>query len=742
MSLTSIRLIWFRELRDQLRDRRTIFSIAILPLVLYPLMGMVFLQVAQFLQEHPTTVCLIGARELSTEPALLEGGSFAAEFCPPEESVLLDVTLCSVRLEEGETYAERASAAIRGGPYDAVVVFPPGFSERLSAFRDHVRSHADGGGVAAADLAARIPSPEIFVNLADDKSRMARDRLERVVQRWREGIVRETLRDRQFPIEALEPFRVGATDVSEESLRRAAVWSKLLPFVVLIWALTGAFYPAIDLCAGEKERGTLETLLCSPALRSEIVWGKLLTVTTFSTVTALLNLFSLALTGILLFGRLSGMGQMGARVELGPPPLWAFFWLLLTIVPIAALFSGLALAVASFARSSKEGQYYLMPLMLIMLPLMTLPMLPAVELNLGFSVLPVAGVMLWLRALIEGEYLSAARYALPVIGVTAACCWLAIRWAERQFQSEEVLFRESERCGPQLWLRHLMRDRQDTPTAALGFGCGLLILMLTFFASVPAAVPRDWSAMAGRVVFMQIALIAAPAVLSALLLTRRPRRSLLLQTAPRGSGLAAVALALALHPWVLVLGTSIRRIYPLGEETLRALEPLVAALSQAPFWQVLLVVAVVPAVCEELAFRGLILTGLRRLGSNTAAILISSLFFGLTHGMLQQSLAAMLVGMLIGLIAVQTGSLWPCILFHATHNGLALGAARLGEYVRSQGGWQWLTYHTFGPLGDELHYRWPVLLASLMLSLLLIVWFRTMPRLDRGHCETVSGCRG
>ena len=56
------------------------------------------------------------------------------------------------------------------------------------------------------------------------------------------------------------------------------MWSKILPFVVLIWALTGAFYPAIDLCAGEKERGTLETLLSSPAQRSEIVWGKLLSV--------------------------------------------------------------------------------------------------------------------------------------------------------------------------------------------------------------------------------------------------------------------------------------------------------------------------------------------------------------------------------------------------------------------------------------------------------------------------------
>ena len=730
MSLTSIRLIWFRELRDQLRDRRTIFSIAILPLVLYPLMGMVFLQVAQFLREHPTEVKLMGAAELATDPALVAGDRFAAAFCPPEESQLLNLTVSSWVLEEGETYAGRATAAIRGGPYDAVVVFPHSFSARLSAFRKHLCSAADDRDVGASELAAQIPAPEIFVNLANDKSRIARDRLERILQRWREAIVRETLRDSRFPIEATEPFRIQATDVSEESLRRAAVWSKLLPFIVLIWALTGAFYPAIDLCAGEKERGTLETLLCSPALRSEIVWGKLLTVTTFSTVTALLNLFSLALTGILLFGRLSRMGDVATRVELGAPPLGAFFWLLVTIVPIAALFSGLALAVASFARSSKEGQYYLMPLLLIMLPLMTLPMLPAVELNLGFSMLPVAGMMLWLRALIEGEYLLAARHAVPVIGVTMACCWLAIRWAEHQFQSEEVLFRESERFGPRLWLRHLMRDRQDTPTATLAFGCGLLILMITFLASVQATAPADWSALATRVVFTQLGLIAAPAVLSAWLLTRRPGRSLLWHAAPRGSGLAAVALAVALHPWVLVLGTGIRRVYPLGEETLRALEPLVAAISQAPLWQVLLVVALVPAVCEELAFRGLILTGLRRLGSDTAAILISSLFFGLTHGMLQQSLAATLVGMLIGLIAVQTGSLWPCILFHATHNSLAIGAARLGEYVSTQGGLEWLVHEQVGPLGGELQYRGAVLLVSLMFSTLLLVWFRTLSRSD------------
>ena len=96
-----------------------------------------------------------------------------------------------------------------------------------------------------------------------------------------------------IPIAATQPFTVVNTDVAAEGSRQAAVWSKILPFIVLVWALTGAFYPAIDLCTGEKERGTLETLLCSPALRSEIVCGKLMTVILFSFATALLNLISM-----------------------------------------------------------------------------------------------------------------------------------------------------------------------------------------------------------------------------------------------------------------------------------------------------------------------------------------------------------------------------------------------------------------------------------------------------------------
>ncbi len=248
--------------------------------------------------------------------------------------------------------------------------------------------------------------------------------------------------------------------------RKAAVWSKMLPFVLIIWALTGAFYPAIDLCAGEKERGTLETLLTSPAERSEIVAGKLLTVMLFSMATSALNLVSMGVTGIFMFQQFQSLGE---GFEIGMPPLRAGLWLLLTLIPVSALFSALCIALASFARSNKEGQYYLVPVMLVCLPLLILPMSPGVELSLGYSLIPLTGLVLLLKSLLEGDYLGALPFVPPVLIVTGLCCVLALRWAIDQFNKESVLFRESERLDLKLWLQaprsrppgHAFRDRGD-----------------------------------------------------------------------------------------------------------------------------------------------------------------------------------------------------------------------------------------------------------------------------------------
>ncbi len=299
-----------------------------------------------------------------------------------------------------------------------------------------------------------MPDVAIYPNLSREASRTAYHRVSSVLNAWRERLGQRILAARDLPPTAARPFQIKTLDVAPRSQHTAAAWSKILPFVLLIWALTGAFYPAIDLCAGEKERGTLETLLSSPAERLEIVWGKLLTVMLFSMATAVLNLVSLAITGSLVLSQLP---------NLGPPPPAAFGWLLVALVPVSALFAALCLALAVLARSTKEGQYYLMPLVLVTMPLVILPMAPGVELNLGNSLIPITGVVLLLRALLEGNYWAVLPYVPVVVGVTMFCCLLAIRWATNQFNSESVLFRESERWGVGLWVRHLVRDRAPRP---------------------------------------------------------------------------------------------------------------------------------------------------------------------------------------------------------------------------------------------------------------------------------------
>src|SRR5690606_30187267 len=359
--------------------------------------------ITQFTREHPTRVRLIGVNNLPTTPPLLDGEQFHPELRLRQDEVLLELHLePEAPTDDEQLLRSRVEAEIRAGLYDAAVYFPPGFSSDLNAVRQSIVDR-ETPPEANNTSTPSTPTPSIYFNTASDKSRIAHSRVERILENWRELIVRENLKSSRIPLSATQPFRLQQTDVARENSRRAAMWSKIMPLVVLIWALTGAFYPAIDLCAGEKERGTLETLLSSPAERSEIVWGKLLTVMAFSMATSILNLLSAGLTMSMFLPQLGAMNGSAAPVSLGPPPALGVCWLLLALVPASALFSALALAIAAFARSSKEGQYYLMPMLFITLPLMLLPMLPTAELNLGTALIPITGLMMLLRVAIEGQ---------------------------------------------------------------------------------------------------------------------------------------------------------------------------------------------------------------------------------------------------------------------------------------------------------------------------------------------------
>ena len=161
-----------------------------------------------------------------------------------------------------------------------VLCFPPDFAERLEAFRGRPGSDRGRGNSRPTEPPKTRPDdsssrPEIYLQHGQRKvADGLHPRTEACWPTGREEIGDENLAASGVPVDGRQPFDVvDARRGRRRTSGKAAVWSKILPFVLLLWALTGAFYPAVDLCAGEKERGTLETLLSSPAERSEIVWA-------------------------------------------------------------------------------------------------------------------------------------------------------------------------------------------------------------------------------------------------------------------------------------------------------------------------------------------------------------------------------------------------------------------------------------------------------------------------------------
>ncbi|GAA4439507.1 ABC transporter permease subunit/CPBP intramembrane protease [Bremerella cremea] len=683
MNWDNVKLILKRELRDQARDRRTLFSVIGLPVLLYPLMGLMVLNVMQFRQAHPTRLRVIGLVELPSTPQLFESTvekneddtetttyQFAEELLKSAgvtSRFNIEVSEASV---DATVVEQTARETLEAEKLDAIIYFPPGFRERMESFQNARKNQEEG--------AEGLPAPQLITKSSDERSKLAENRLKQILHSWRENLIQFNLEANDVPSQITDPFSIGTLDLSDKPLDTSSyLWAKIFPFIVVIWALTGAFYPAIDLCAGEKERGTLETLLSSPALRSEIVAGKLLAIMTFSIATSVLNLMSMGFTATFVMGQVGG--EMAGKLNFGPPPIWSLGWLFLALIPMAALFSALALAIATMARSSKEGQYYLLPLLMLNLPLVVLPVLPDTELSFGTSLIPVSGMSFLLKTLMEGDYARAATYFVPVLAVTAFCIWIAIRWAIDQFNNESVLFRESERFNLKAWLRKVWRDRQPTPSPAGAFVMGIVLLALPHALSgyIQPELNGDGQLEAPQLVrYMltnQIGLILLPVVVAALIFTRSVTKTFQLRLADRQALLGiplAIALAICLHPFALYLRMLIQKSIPMSQDLQERLASMLGGTADLPIWAIFAMFAVLPAICEEFACRGFILSGMRHLGHKWAAISISAIFFGMLHGILQQSIPAAIFGLMIGFVAVQCRSLFPAIAFHMVHNSL------------------------------------------------------------------------
>ena len=280
----------------------------------------------------------------------------------------------------------------------------------------------------------------IYNYSGDLKSDIAAGKMDTALKAYRDDVVKKRVVAQKLPVEVLEPFEVTQKNIAPPEKSGAALFfGRFIAYIVVFLCFNGGMHPAIDLTAGEKERGTMETILSSPISRAHLVVGKFLLVLTTALSTAALSVISMAISFALvnvLHGKTIQAGNEGPAMHIGVGAALSVF---IMAVPLAVLFSSILLMIASFAKSYKEAQTYIVPMVFIIIIPAIAAMLPGVDLNAKLALVPILNVSLLCKELVIGTYHW--NYIAIIFTSTCAYAAVALFLAVKMFQRESVLFR-------------------------------------------------------------------------------------------------------------------------------------------------------------------------------------------------------------------------------------------------------------------------------------------------------------
>ncbi len=655
INLRRTKSIYTKELVDLLRDHRTLLAMVVVPIVLYP------------------ALMLGGIQVLSTQTAKLHDAQFTVGFQSKSDwedvvRPMLDQEASVLELEREKARADGASEAELAEFQKPVIeLIDPNVTGQLEVA---VRSRQVHCGVVVASVETHGPNREkqfrirLLYQPEDLRSQLAADRLDRAFERVAEHEVQRRLRARQ-----VDPVVIEPVIVEQKALTSAgSVLGLIVPLILVLMTITGAIYPAIDVTAGERERGTLESLMVCPVPVIDLICGKFLVVSTIAIMGAALNLGSVTVTVFL--GGFEQVLNLNDADGSGGFPFWALPVVLACLVPLAVLMSAVMIAVCSCARTFKEAQNYVLPVILAALFPGGIAALPGTRLEGVNLVMPVGNMVLLTRELLSGAHVPAASYAWVLLS-TCLYAAAAVALAANVFGRESVLFAESVSLRA-IFNRKLFK-RSDRPTLSAAALYAAILFPIWFHVQNLLQLSSDDAvsgALYGTAILLPILFVGAPIL--AMQFWRVDTQNTLRIRFPAFRFVLGGAL-IGLTAWIPASELFVFQDAYLGSPpALDAMNKAMdAGLAKLGFWIALVCLAIVPGICEELFFRGFLLSAALKKMRPWPAILMSAAIFGVFHFFIFRFFVTAGLGVVLGMLCWRSRSIWPGVIAHMLHNGLA-----------------------------------------------------------------------
>jgi len=696
-------LVLTTELRQLIRDRRAVFAAVLLPALLYPLIFFASGKLESIGEKTMAEREVVARVDLSAAPGGVDGdvavrAREALAACAPIRLEHFDGgELLALSAMDADSQPELPARDADGQPESsadsrgAADESEPDLETDRAALRTLALAllGPDAHVLVTARPAPEVPGRtrfEIWYDVQDDVAREGRGRMRTALDSLGDTL-RVEAREQLLGGDPGAGLRPRDVDVASEADRSGAALGRWLPFLALLVLISGGAYAALAVFAGERESGTLETLLVQPARPRAIALGKFGAVLAAGIVTVAVNLTSLIACAVTGLAKMPGFNGGG-----GSLPVERLVSAAVVLLASCALLTALLCLVCGRARTFREGQMLLMPVTFAVILPTAIVLRPEAQLSLATAWIPFVGSGLGLREALEGD-LTLLLGALVLVSHLGWALLLLGRVAG--LLDGERALRDSE-SG--------VAGRLAQKAAHHGQTSAFVVAMALYLVAGTA----QRAHLEGGLVFTFWVLLPLAALCIARLAPRPAGTAWHADLGLRPPTAAHLLGAVLLVPALVALGQwwlGVQlELLPMPQEMLQtsSLDAFFGA--RSTLW-IAFFFALSPGLWEEFVFRGAILSSMRRGMGAVRLVLFQGMWFAFAHSSVYRMVPTFVLGALFAAIALRARSIWPTVAAHAAYNGILV----LGANGRLPSSWD-----AIGELGHWSHF-----LAAVGLVLLI-----------------------